>query len=63
MTQYERKELEEKLNKKVEQAWDNWCDALAQLRSSFDFARRAAGYDMEAEAPPHPDIASCGSSA
>lgn len=48
LTQYERKELEEKLNKKVEQAWDNWCDALAQLRSSFDFARRAAGYDMEA---------------
>lgn len=48
MTQYERKELEEKLNKNVEQAWDNWCDALAQLRLSFDFARRAAGYDMEA---------------
>lgn len=48
MTQYERKELEDKLNKKVEQAWDNWCDALAHLRSSFDFARRAAGYDMEA---------------
>jgi hypothetical protein len=48
MSQYERKELEEQLNKKVEQAWDNWCDALAHLRSSFDFARRAAGYEMEA---------------
>ena len=32
MTAYERRELEDQLNKKVEDAWDDWCDALAHLR-------------------------------
>ena len=32
----------------MEDAWEAWCDALSHLRSSFDFSRRAAAYEMEA---------------